>query len=377
TAPPTAAGTYLDQPLRRPVQPTSLPSSGIPSAQSAPTPSGADPAAAGLAAPVIAAPDHAVYPGAYSPMPGGVQAPVAPPAPTAAELRAAAYQRALEASPIENAPVSTVTAQGGSTRAVFTNGPSVGTEPSSVPAVATRGEQFLQSAGAAAAQNTTRALTVQAAPGPYAVQAGTVIPAVLMTEINSDLPGECLAQITRDVYDSRSQQILLIPRGAKLLCKYDDQLATGQSRLLVAWTRILLPDGRSISLPGLPATDQTGARGVSDQVDRHVARAYGTAGLLSLLTAGVQLAQPRNSGSVFAAPSTGEVMAGALGQQLNGVSVEMLRRDLTNHQTIRIRQGVEFNVFLNSDLTFPGPYAPESDPRTVVGGAIAQRSAPR
>ena len=214
----------------------------------------------------------------------------------------------------------------------------------------------MQAAARTGEQRTVQALTVQAAPGPFSVQAGTVIPAVLMTEINSDLPGECLAQITRDVYDTRAQRFLLIPRGSKLLCRYDDQLATGQSRLLVAWTRILLPDGRSVSLPGLPATDGAGARGVSDQVDRHATRAFGTAAALSLIGAAVQLAQPR-SGSVFAPPSTGQIMAGALGQELNQVAVEMLRRDLPNRQTIRIRQGTEFNVFLTTDLAVPGPYA--------------------
>ena len=181
-----------------------------------------------------------------------------------------------------------------------------------------------------------------------------MIPAVLLTEINSDLPGECLAQIARDVYDTPTQRTVLIPKGAKLLCTYDDQVNTGQSRLLIAWTRVLLPDGRSISLPGLPATDGHGARGVSDQVDRHARRAFGTAGLLSLVGAGLQLSQPQQG--AFSAPSAGQVAAGAVGQELAQVATQLLQRDLAVQPTLRIRQGTAVNVFVNADLTFPGPY---------------------
>lgn len=196
--------------------------------------------------------------------------------------------------------------------------------------------------------------SVDPVPGPYAVQAGTVIPAVLLTEINSDLPGECLAQVARDVYDTPTQRAVLIPKGAKLLCRYDDQVSTGQSRILVAWTRVLLPDGRSISLPGLPGTDARGARGVSDQVDRHVGRAFGTAGLLSLVGAGLQLSQPQQG--AFSGASPGQVAAGAVGQELAQVATQLLQRDLAVQPTIRIRQGTAVNVFVNADLTFPGPY---------------------
>jgi type IV secretion system protein VirB10 len=144
----------------------------------------------------------------------------------------------------------------------------------------------------------------------------------------------------------------------------------------VAWTRILLPDGRSVQLPGLPATDGAGARGVADQVDRHARRTLATAGALSLLSAAVQLSQPQN-GNVLAAPSAGQVAAGALGQQLNQVTVEMLRRDLTNQQTIRIRQGTQFNVFLNADLTFPGPYAAATSNEGVRATAAMRSATPR
>jgi type IV secretion system protein VirB10 len=200
-------------------------------------------------------------------------------------------------------------------------------------------------------------ISVDSAPLPYAVQAGTLVPALLITEINSDLPGQVLAQVARDVYDTRSQRTLLIPSGAKLIGTYEDQVPVGRDRLLVAWTRIMLPDGRSISLPGLQTKDRAGAGGVSDRVDRHTRRTFGTTALLSLIGAGLQLSQPR--GSITANgyyPSAGEVAAGAVGQQLAEVAQQLLRRDLDARPTIHIRQGLQFNVFLNTDLVFQEPY---------------------
>jgi type IV secretory pathway VirB10-like protein len=200
-------------------------------------------------------------------------------------------------------------------------------------------------------------VSVDSAPLPYAVQAGTLVSALLITEINSDLPGQVLAQIARDVYDTRSQRTLLIPSGAKLIGTYEDQVPVGRDRLLVAWTRIILPDGRSISLPGLQTKDRTGAGGVSDRVDRHTRRTFGTTALLSLIGAGLQLSQPR--GAITANgyyPSAGEVAAAAVGQQLAEVAQQLLRRDLDARPTIHIRQGLQFNVFLNTDLVFQEPY---------------------
>lgn len=411
--PPVAPGTYLDQPPRNeraaaaaagtpPTGPSAAASgAGQGMAPGFGTPSGARPAGAtpGAVSPAdaytaaadagtntVTVPIGAVYATTGAPQP--------PRPPTLAELRRAAYRKALTASAAYDeaagaretgtAPNSPATPTGGTLAPGFApptratgqaDAPAFGTDvagqggagepgtPTALPAG--RFSSFL--ADAAQPRRTVQALTVDPAPSAFAVQAGTVIPAVLMTEINSDLPGECLAQTTRDVFDTRTQHVLLIPRGAKLLCRYDDQLGAGQSRLLVAWTRILLADGRSIQLPGLPATDQAGARGVADQVDRHMRRTFATAGALSLLSAGVQLSQPQN-GNLLATPSAGQVAAGALGQQLNSVAIEMLRRDLNNQQTIRIRQGTQFNVFLNTDLVFPGPYG-------GAGGAFGPRGA--
>ncbi len=288
--------------------------------------------------------------------------------PTAAERRRAAYEAALEAPLVASAERGTAdirgAGQGSGDPGATSGGESYGLampegpQMPGAPGGAVGRRETRDALMAEAAQPTAHTIrtSVEPSPGPFAVQAGTVVPAVLLTEINSELPGECLAQITRDVYDTPTQRTILIPKGAKLLCAYGDRVNAGQSRMLIAWTRVLLPDGRSITLPGLPGADERGARGVGGDVDRHARRAFGTAGLLSLVSAGLQLSQPRQGGA-FAAPSAGQVAAGAVGQELAQVATQLLQRDLNVQPTIRVPQGTPVNVFLNVDLTFPGPYA--------------------
>lgn len=203
---------------------------------------------------------------------------------------------------------------------------------------------------------TVIATSVQPAPGPYALQAGTIIPAVLLTEINSDLPGDVLAQVSRDVFDSRSQQQLLVPKGSRLIGSYESEVTMSQERLFVRWTRLIFPDGRSVVLPELETKDRSGAAGVRDQVERHSKRNLGTAALVSLVSAGAQLSQPNGGYGPWGSPSAGQVVAGAAGQQLAEVTAQILRRNADAPPTLRVRQGMPFNVFLAADLTFPAPY---------------------
>ncbi len=209
-------------------------------------------------------------------------------------------------------------------------------------------------AGANGAASATIARLVPAG-SPYTLSAGTLIPGVLITGIASDLPGEIVAQTRRDVYDSRTQRILLIPKGSKLIGTYDNQVVASQSRLLVAWTRLILPDGRSMTLPGLALADAQGRSGAEGKVDNHTGRVFGHSLLLSLIGAGAQLSQPRQA-SVLAAPSAGQVAAGALGQELSQVALEILRRGMSAPPTITIPPGQPFNVLLNGDIVFDGAY---------------------
>jgi type IV secretion system protein TrbI len=186
------------------------------------------------------------------------------------------------------------------------------------------------------------------------LEAGTVLPAALVTAVDSDVAGPLVAQVTQDVFD-RDQRRVVIRRGSRLLGAYDSQVALGESRLLVAWGRIIFPDGSGLSFPGLPAATRSGEAGLPGSVDNHLARVFGSAVLLSILGAGVQLSQPQESATFGTAASTRQVAAAAVGQELSSVAIEMLRRQLSVPPTIRIAAGTRFYVFLRGDVRFEEP----------------------
>ncbi len=185
--------------------------------------------------------------------------------------------------------------------------------------------------------------------------AGSVIPAVLTRKISSDLAGVATAMVSQDVLDSRTASRVVVPRGSLLLGTYRSAVAYGQDRLEIAWTRLSLPDGTTYDLAGMPAADAEGAAGVSDQVNRHLGRLYGSAVLLSLISAGAQLSQPDSysGGSLARAPSATEVGAGALGQRLNDLSSALVERELNVRPTLTLRPGTPFLVSVTTDIVFP------------------------
>ena len=213
----------------------------------------------------------------------------------------------------------------------------------------------------------------------YEIDAGTVVPAVLETAINSDLPGEIIARVTRPVYD-RTQRHLLIPAGTKLLGSYSSRVQVGQSRALLAWTRMIFPNGSSVALPGLSGKDLEGATGIEDKVNNHYGRMIATAGAVALVGAGVQLAVPDGGGSSFGAASQSpqQVISRQIALELSRLATRMLQRQMEIEPTLKVRKGYRFYVYFNRDLAFEGPYTGE-DPqqrfRRFDGGARAR--APR
>ena len=144
-----------------------------------------------------------------------------------------------------------------------------------------------------AATRSTQALLSPASP--YQVMAGTIIPAALVTGINSDLPGQVIATVTEAVYDSATGRHLLIPQGSRLLGRYDSQVAFGQRRVLLVWTRLVLPDASSITLDRLPGVDPAGYTGLEDDVDWHWKQLLAGAALSTLIGVGAELAAPDRS----------------------------------------------------------------------------------
>lgn len=194
----------------------------------------------------------------------------------------------------------------------------------------------------------------------FEVLAGSVIPAITASGINSDLPGQFTALVRQNVYDSVSGRYLLIPQGSKLIMLYDSQLSFGQERVLVAAKRLIFPNGQSMNLQGMPGVDSKGFSGFHDEVNNHYVKLFGSSLLLGLISAGFQLSQPQQSSS-FQNPGSGQTLAAALGQQLGEVSSQMMQKNLNIQPTLMIRPGYTFNITVTADMIFPNPYLSHSN----------------
>ena len=183
----------------------------------------------------------------------------------------------------------------------------------------------------------------------YVVQAGAVIPAALITGIRSDLPGQVTAQVTENVYDSPSGKFLLIPQGAKLVGAYDSQISFGQDRVLLVWTRLIMPNGRSIVLERQPGADTQGFTGLEDEVDQHWGRLAMAAALSTVLGVGAELGATNNDSAVVTALRRGTT------DTLNQTGQQVVRRNLNIQPTITIRPGFPVRVIVNRDLVL-APY---------------------
>jgi len=183
----------------------------------------------------------------------------------------------------------------------------------------------------------------------YVVQAGAVIPAALITGIRSDLPGQVTAQVTENVFDSPSGRFLLIPQGSKLVGVYDSQISFGQDRVLLVWTRLIMPNGRSIVLERQAGADTQGFSGLEDEVDQHWGRVAMAAALSTVLGVGAELGATNNDSAVVTALRRGTT------DSLNQTGQQVVRRNLNIQPTITIRPGFPVRVIVNRDLVL-APY---------------------
>ena len=204
-------------------------------------------------------------------------------------------------------------------------------------------------APAAPDARTTSVERLQAPASPYVLQAGAVIPAALVTGLRSDAPGLAIAQVTQDVYDSLGGGFLLIPAGARLVGEYEAEIRTGQSRLRRAWTRLILPSGRSILLDKLPAADAQGMSGLQDGVDRHSGRILAAAGLSTVLAIGAETGSSSDESSLVRAIRRGGADA------VSDVGRQVVGRSLDRPPTLTIRPGAPLRVLLTKDLVLE-PY---------------------
>jgi type IV secretion system protein VirB10 len=184
---------------------------------------------------------------------------------------------------------------------------------------------------------------------PYVVQAGAVIPAALITGMRSDLPGQITAQVTENVYDTPTGRSLLIPQGARLVGLYDSQVSFGQSRILLVWTRLILPNGYSIVLERQPGADAAGQAGLEDGVDNHWGALFKAALLSTILAVGTELGSDQNESDIARALRRGT------GDTVNQAGQQVVRRNLNVQPTLTIRPGFPVRVLVNRDLIL-APY---------------------
>jgi type IV secretory pathway VirB10-like protein len=187
---------------------------------------------------------------------------------------------------------------------------------------------------------------------PFVLQAGAVIPAALITGIRSDLPGQITAQVTENVYDSPTGRARLIPQGSRLIGIYDSQVAFGQSRVLLVWTRLIMPNGRSIVLERQQGADAGGYSGLEDEVDHHWAELFKAALLSTVLGVGAELGSGADGGS-----NTDIIQALRLSaaNSLNQTGQQVVQRNLNIQPTLTIRPGFPVRVIVNRDLVLE-PY---------------------
>jgi type IV secretion system protein VirB10 len=188
---------------------------------------------------------------------------------------------------------------------------------------------------------------------PWEVKAGTVIPAALITAINSDLPGEVIAQVTEPVYDHATGRTVLIPQGSRLIGQYDSQVAYGQERALIAWNRVIMPNGRSINIGSMTGADLTGASGLHDRVNDHFAQLAKGILLSTLFSVGAASAQDAS------ARSSGDLVINSAGSGVSNeaqqVGQQITARDLNRQPTITVRAGWPLRVLVNKDMIL-APY---------------------
>jgi type IV secretion system protein VirB10 len=195
-------------------------------------------------------------------------------------------------------------------------------------------------------------------PEPYQLKTGFVIPGIMISGINSELPGQIIGQVSQNVYDTATGGFLLIPQGTRLIGQYSSKVTYGQSRILVAWQRLIFPDGKAIYIETMPGTDGAGYAGFNDIVDNHYIRIFGSALLMSGITAGVELSQNDDDYNDDDDDSSkvSDTLREALGLQLGQVSASLIQKNLNISPTIKIRPGFRFNVIVTKDITFSTPY---------------------
>jgi len=253
----------------------------------------------------------------------------------AQEQEAARVSRLFATTNIRQTPASMPNATGASTGAPMPGG--------GAPELASQDHKLAFLKGNVD-RRTVSADRIAAPASPYVLQAGAVIPAALLTGLRSDLPGQVTAQVTEDVYDSPTGKFRLIPQGARLVGQYDAQIAFGQTRALLVWTRLIMPNGRSIVLERQPGADAEGYAGLEDEVDNHWGTLFKAAILSTLLSIGAEAGTSGDEDELIRAIRRGS------SESVSQIGQRVVGRALNVQPTITIRPGFPVRVMVTRDL---------------------------
>jgi len=188
----------------------------------------------------------------------------------------------------------------------------------------------------------------------YELKRGSVIPATLISGINSDLPGRITAQVSQNVYDSATGHRLLIPQGTKLFGRYDSKVSFGQSRVLVVWSDIIFPNGSTLQI-GMAGTDAEGYGGFNDKVNNHYLKTFGSAVMIALIGTGIDMAVPQSS-TLATQDTASDAARRNFAETFGRVADRTIQRNMDVQPTLQIRPGYKFNVLVDQDIVFPGQY---------------------
>ena len=194
------------------------------------------------------------------------------------------------------------------------------------------------------------------APKRLSIITGSVLPATLITGINSDLPGKIIAQVSQNVYDSPTGRFMLVPQGTKIFGTYESGVVYGQERVLVSWNRLIFPDGKTIDIGSMNGTDQAGYSGMNDLVNNHYLRLFTSSFLLSVISAGITYSQDKYTSNNENGTTASSAMAQSFGSQMGNTALQMIQKNMNISPTLEIRPGFKINIIVTKDIIFSKPY---------------------
>jgi type IV secretory pathway VirB10-like protein len=191
---------------------------------------------------------------------------------------------------------------------------------------------------------------------PYELKAGTLIPGILISGINSDLPGGVTAQVSENVWDTATGKYVLIPKGTRILGVYDSQVTFGQRRVLLVWNRLVFPNGTTLDIAGSPGVDQAGYSGLSGKVNEHWGTMLKSALLASVFVAGAEIVYDSDSSVNSENKSPRDVAAESAAGSIIDMGTKLMNKAADIQPTITIRPGKKMGIFVQRDVVFPFPY---------------------